>query len=41
MIPPLIRKVDPPIILYKNPPTIRPIILARLPKLLETPCINP
>lgn len=41
MIPALIRKVVPPIKLYKNPPIVSPMILARLPKLLATPCIAP
>ena len=31
------RKVVGPIRLYNNPPTINPIILARLPMLLPTP----
>ena len=41
IIPALIRKVNPPIKLYKSPPIINPIILARLPKLLATPCTAP
>ena len=41
IIPALIRKVNPPIKLYKTPPIISPIILARLPKLLATPCTAP
>ena len=38
MTPALIRKVVTPIELYNNPPNISRIILARLPKLLATPC---
>jgi hypothetical protein len=41
MILALIRKVNPPIKLYKIPPIVSPKILARLPKLLATPCMNP
>ena len=41
MIPALIRKVVPPIKLYKSPPMVNPMILARLPKLLATPWIAP
>ncbi len=41
MIPALTRKVIPPIKLYKSPPMVSPIILARLPKLLAIPCIAP
>ena len=41
IIPALIRKVDAPIKLYKSPPIISPTMLARFPKLLATPCINP
>ena len=40
MITALIRNVAPPIKLYKNPPIVSPTILARLPKLLVTPCMN-
>ena len=32
-----IKKVGDPIELYKNPPKINPIILAKLPILLATP----
>ena len=39
--PALTRKVNPPIELYKNPPNIRPMILARPPKLPATPCTDP
>jgi hypothetical protein len=39
--PALIRKVAPPIELYKNPPKDRPMILARPPKLPATPCTAP
>jgi hypothetical protein len=41
IIPALIRKVYPTIKLYKSPPIISPTMLARLPKLLAIPCINP
>jgi NAD(P)-dependent dehydrogenase (short-subunit alcohol dehydrogenase family) len=41
IIPALIRKVAPPIELYKNPPKISPMILARPPKLPATPCTAP
>ena len=41
IIPALNRKVYPPIKLNKSPPIINPTMLARLPKLLATPCINP
>ena len=41
IIPALIRKVYPPIKLYNSPPIINPTMLARLPKLLATPWINP
>jgi hypothetical protein len=37
----LIRKVVPPIKLYKRPPVVNPIMLARLAKLLATPCTAP
>jgi hypothetical protein len=36
--PPLIRKVTPPTELYKNPPKVSPMILAKPPKLLSTTC---
>src|SRR5215471_7961248 len=39
--PALIRKVDPPIELYKNPPKIRPKMLAKAPKLPAKPCTTP
>ena len=39
--PALIRKVIPPIKLYKIPPIVNPMILARLAKLLATPCTAP
>ena len=39
--PALIRKVNPPIELYKNPPKVSPTILARPPKLPATPCTAP
>ena len=39
--PALIRKVNPPIELYKNPPKVNPTILARPPKLPATPCTVP
>src|SRR5215469_6931675 len=39
--PALIRKVDPPIELYKNPPKIRPKMLAKAPKLPAKPCTAP
>jgi hypothetical protein len=41
IIPALIRKVALPIELYKNPPKISPMILARPPKLPATPCTAP
>jgi hypothetical protein len=41
IIPALIKKVNPPIKLYNSPPIISPTMLARLPKLLATPCTNP
>ncbi len=41
IIPALIRKVVSPIKLYKRPPTVNPIMLARLEKLLATPCTTP
>jgi hypothetical protein len=39
--PALIRKVNPPIELYKNPPKVSPTILARPPKLPAMPCTAP
>lgn len=36
-----IRKVAPPIELYKNPPKIRPKMLAKAPKLPAKPCTAP
>ena len=39
--PALIRKVDPPIELYKNPPKIRQKMLAKAPKLPAKPCTAP
>ena len=39
--PALIRKVVAPIVLYKRPPVINPIMLARLPILLATPWTTP
>src|SRR5215469_1582487 len=39
--PALIRKVAPPIELYKNPPKIRPKMLAKAPKLPAKPCTAP
>jgi hypothetical protein len=39
--PALIRKDATPIELYKNPPKVRPMILARPPKLPATPCTSP
>jgi hypothetical protein len=39
--PPLIRKVTPPTELYKNPPKVSPMILAKPPKLPATPCTAP
>jgi hypothetical protein len=36
-----IKKVVEPIELYNNPPIINPIILAKLPILLATPCTAP
>ncbi len=39
--PELIRKVVAPNILYKSPPTVSPIILAKLSKLFATPWTAP
>jgi hypothetical protein len=41
IIPAVIRKVAPPTELYKNPPKVSPMILARPPKLPATPCTAP
>jgi len=41
MTPALIRKVVFPSKLYKRPPDVNPIILARLAKLLAIPCTAP
>jgi hypothetical protein len=38
--PALIRKVVPPIKLYKKPPAVSPMILARLAKLPATPVLH-
>ena len=39
--PALTRNVAPPTKLYKSPPIVNPIILARPPKLPATPCTDP